>query len=173
MAKTIGRCSVVILLLLAAACGPGAPTAEGTQKWPYDENADAAADVARAFADAGAQNKHVLMVFGANWCPDCRVFDAAMSSDEVAALLSERFEVVKIDVGNWDKHLQLNDAWGDPIGGGIPAVVVADHNQQLLYSTKAGELAKARSMGEDDLYRYFAQLSGLQFSALPAASDLP
>lgn len=51
--------------------------------------------------------------------------------------------------------------------------MVADHNQQLLYSTRAGELAKARSMGEDELYLYFAQLSDLQFGTVPPDPEIP
>lgn len=46
--------------------------------WPYDEKGDAPADVQRALAAATADHRDVLLVFGANWCGDCRALDKAM-----------------------------------------------------------------------------------------------
>jgi thioredoxin 1 len=37
---------------------------------PYDENANVAADLQRALAAAQSNRNDVLLVFGANWCPD-------------------------------------------------------------------------------------------------------
>src|SRR5215469_5747902 len=41
--------------------------------YPYDENADAAARLTKAFANAKASGRRVLVDFGGNWCADCRV----------------------------------------------------------------------------------------------------
>lgn len=65
-----------------------------------------------------------------------------------ASLIDSRFVVVKIDVGNFNKNLDLANRYGNPIQKGIPAAVVVTPADQVLYSTKAGELADARRMGE-------------------------
>jgi thioredoxin 1 len=44
---------------------------------PYNEQADAKADVLRVVAEAKASNKPALLIFGANWCEDCRALDKA------------------------------------------------------------------------------------------------
>jgi thioredoxin 1 len=36
---------------------------------PYDESANAKTDLKRALASA--TNSPIIVVFGANWCPDC------------------------------------------------------------------------------------------------------
>ena len=41
----------------------------------YDESADAQAQVSQALAKAKADNKQVMIVFGANWCGDCKMLD--------------------------------------------------------------------------------------------------
>ena len=129
---------------------------------PYDETADAAAAVAAALEEAEANGKLLLIEFGANWCPDCRAFAAAIQAPEARAVIEEKFVAVKVDVGDWDKHPEVVAAWGNPIEGGIPAIVVANAQGEVLFSTKAGQLAKARSMGPEDFAAFFEHLAALE-----------
>lgn len=120
---------------------------------PYDEHADAGVQLQQALAQAHSAHKQVLVVFGANWCTDCRELDKAMHGSS-QALVADRFELVKIDIGNFDKNLDIANRYGNPIGKGIPAIVVLDADNSVLYSTKAGELANARRMGDTGIYDF-------------------
>jgi thioredoxin 1 len=146
---------IALALLVVTACAGTASAAE----WPYNEKADAAADVHQALKSAQANHKKVLLVFGANWCKDCRDLDAAMHGSS-ARLIEGKFEVVKIDVGNFDKNLSLAGHYGDPIKKGIPAVVELTADDQVIYSTKGGELADARKMGEQGIYDFLSAKLG-------------
>lgn len=126
---------------------------------PYNETADASAEVKQALSLAVTKNKKVLVIFGANWCGDCRALDAALKSTNNAALIASEFLVVKVDVGNFDKNLAINSQYGDPIKGGIPAVVILSPTNQILYSTRAGELANARKMSETGIYDFFSKVT--------------
>jgi thioredoxin 1 len=141
-------------LVIAALLLCGATTAP----WPYDETADAAADISVALSRAAGEQKKVLLLFGANWCEDCRVLSAAMSKAPLAELIAERYVVVKVDIGNWDKNLDVVKAWGDPITNGIPSIVVVAADGSIVYTTKAGELANARRMRSNALIQFFATL---------------
>jgi thioredoxin 1 len=112
--------------------------------------------VRHALAAAQGEHKKVLLVFGANWCGDCRALDKAMHGSS-QRLIDGRFEVVKIDVGNFDKNLDLARRYGNPIAKGIPAVVVLGARGQVIYSTKAGELADARKLGDQGIYDFLSQ----------------
>jgi protein disulfide-isomerase len=140
-------------LALSAAMAAGALAAER----PYDESADAKAQVQQALTQARSTHKPVLLVFGANWCPDCRALDGALHSGRNAELMQQDFEVVKIDVGNFDRNLDLAAEYGNPIKKGIPAAVIVSPDNKVLFATKAGELANARRMGEGDVYAFFKQ----------------
>jgi thioredoxin 1 len=122
---------------------------------PYDESADAKAAITQALDAAKAHQRAVLVVFGANWCEDCRVLDQALRSGRNADLISREFEVVKVDVGRFNRNLELSKAYGDPIRKGIPAAVVLSGDERVLYSTKAGELSNARRMSETGIYDFF------------------
>ncbi len=115
---------------------------------PYDESADAKADVQHALVAAKSSHMPALIVFGANWCEDCRALDHAGS-----------FIIVKVDVGNFDRNLDVVAAYGSPIKKGIPAAVVVSVDNKVLYATKAGELADARRMSETGIYEFFRRIS--------------
>ena len=72
-----------------------------------------------------------------------------------ASLIDGKFVLVKIDVGNFDKNLDIAQSYGNPIKKGIPAAVLLSPDNKILYSTKAGELADARRMGENGIYDFF------------------
>jgi thioredoxin 1 len=125
---------------------------------PYDESADAGAALSAGIIAAKQQHKKLLVIFGANWCPDCRALDAAMHAS-VGKFIDTRFVTVKVDVGNFDKNMELSAHYGMPTQKGIPAAVVVDGNGAVLYSTKAGELANARRMSETGLYDFFRKMA--------------
>jgi thioredoxin 1 len=122
---------------------------------PYNESANASAEVQTALAAARADRNDVLLVFGANWCPDCRELDKALNGSS-HALISGHFQVVKVDVGRFDKNLELANQYGNPIKMGIPAVVVLSADNKIVYSSKGGELANARKMGDTGIYDFLS-----------------
>jgi thioredoxin 1 len=124
---------------------------------PYDTAANANTDVGHALARAKASHTPVLLIFGANWCEDCRSLDGALKTGKNAALLKQQFQVVKIDVGQFDHNLDIADRYGNPIQKGIPAAVIVSADDKVLYSTKAGELSNARRMNADGVYGFFKQ----------------
>ncbi|HET7400320.1 MAG TPA: thioredoxin family protein [Usitatibacter sp.] len=124
---------------------------------PYDEAADAHAQVAQAVSAAAGDHRPVLVVFGANWCPDCRALDMAMKDGRNAELIGREFRVVKVDVGRFDRNVDVAERYGVPLKKGIPAVAIVAPDGHALYATKAGELADARGMSEDGLYRFFRE----------------
>ncbi|MBS0320584.1 MAG: thioredoxin family protein [Proteobacteria bacterium] len=138
-----------LLLAFLSAAANAAPTL------PYDEAADADAAVHRALAEASARKVPALIIFGANWCEDCRALDKSLHTSANAALIGKSFVVVKVDVGRFDRNLALDAAYGDPIKAGIPAAVIVSPDNRVLYSTRAGELADARTMSDAGIYDFF------------------
>lgn len=113
---------VVLSLVFALAL---AITPSRAQKLVYPPS-DAAADIASALAKSKADGKHVLIDFGADWCPDCRVLATVMEDPAVAPFLESNFHVVHVDVGRRDKNGDLAEKYGATSAAWIPAVVVLD-----------------------------------------------
>ncbi|MFO1220979.1 MAG: thioredoxin family protein [Burkholderiaceae bacterium] len=126
---------------------------------PYDERADAQADLDRALERARGENKHVLVVFGANWCPDCRSLAKKMSAGALAGHVADRYVLSKVDVGHFDKNTPIAQRFGNVTSKGIPAVVVLASDGRLIKATRGGELASARQLGDRQLLDVFEKLA--------------
>mgnify|MGYP003736597259 CR=1 FL=1 len=125
---------------------------------PYDESADAQAQVKQALARAKAENKQAMIVFGANWCGDCKMLDGEFKKSALKSVLDASYVIVKVDVGRFNKNLDVVKPYGEVIKKGIPSIVVATADNQLVYATNGGELADARKMGESGVLAFFQQL---------------
>ena len=97
------------------------------------------------------------MVFGANWCTDCKVLDMSFKDGRTAALIEQGFMLVKVDVGRFDRNLDVAEAYGVPLKKGIPALVILGADGKAAYATRAGELAEARKMGDQGIHDFFVQ----------------
>jgi protein disulfide-isomerase len=140
----------------------------GAADRPYDPDADAKAQIHAALADAAAAHQPVLLIFGANWCADCRALDKSLHTGRNAELIEHQFKVVKIDVGNFDHNLDVAEAYGNPIKKGIPAAVIVSPDNKVLYATRGGELADARRMSDDGVYEFFKSKIASATAARPA-----
>ena len=126
---------------------------------PYDEKADARADIRTALASAQQAKLPVLVVFGANWCGDCKMLDTAFKSGASAPLMAKSFRIVKVDVGRFDRNVDIATGYGVPLKSGIPAVAVLAADGRLLYATAGGELADARKMGDAGVLDFFTTVA--------------
>jgi len=137
---------ILISALLFSFNGSAIPAYE-----PYDENADALDSISKALKIAELENKYVLLQMGGNWCPDCRTLGEYFSRPDIKAWLDDRVILVSVDVGEWNRNLDIVEEYGNPISEGIPALVLLNSENEVIFATLAGELASARSMSKNDL----------------------
>ena len=133
---------------------------------PYDEKADAKVAIKQALAEAATAKVPVIVVFGANWCPDCRSLDLAMHRGATAQLLADHFKIVKVNVGGRGEQKgtfadngDLAKLYGVPLEKGIPALAILSAGNEVLYATHVGELADARSMGDQGIHDFLKRVT--------------
>ncbi len=133
---------------------------------PYDEKADANAVIEQAAAEAKQQNKPMVIIFGANWCPDCRALDKAIAYGKDATKIANEFKIVKVNIGHFDKNTEVANAYGNPISGGIPGAAVLSSDRQLIYVTKPGELSNAMRANDSGVYTLLTHYKSTQTGIL-------
>lgn len=100
----------------------------------YPASASPQSDIALALARAAKAHKHILVVFGANWCFLCHVLDAEFRLPRIARVLSANYEIVHVDLGELNKNLDIADRYGLSGEKGIPDVAILGSNGKLLFS---------------------------------------
>lgn len=105
---------------------------------PYVEGADAEKAIAAAKARAQKAGKLLLIDMGGNWCVDCLVLTAVMELPQAKAFIDSRFEVITVDMGRFDKNLQIPARYGIQLKA-VPCVVVLD--QKGRQTNRGQELA--------------------------------
>ncbi len=123
----------------------------------YDENADAKKEIRAALIQAKAQNKRLLLVFGADWCYDCHVLDYRFHQPEIQPILDKSFIVIHVDIGQGEKNVDLANKYRIPLNRGVPAIAVVDKSGALLYSQQQGEFAPARRLPAQNFLAFLQQ----------------
>ena len=120
----------------------------------YHDAREAPAEIAAALAAATKDHKRVLLVFGGNWCYDCHVLDTAFHSKEIAPLVNENYHVVHVNVGDYDKNLDLAKKYEIPLEKGVPSLAVLDPNGKLIVSQKKGEFESTTRIGPENVIEF-------------------
>ena len=152
--KTIQRLAILFVALLTTLSYAQwkktplqAPAQPNPQLYPTGTNA--AEEIREALSSARKQGKRVLLVFGGNWCLDCHVLDNAFHQPRIAPLLNSNFVVVHVDIGKYDKNLNLAKKYRANLEKGVPSLAVLDARATVLYSTF--DFERARVMSEEDV----------------------
>lgn len=136
---------LITLLTATLLAGCTTPEDAGQVGGPYDETAAGEELVNAALLHAQQTGQRVLLVFGANWCSDCRAMDALFHADDaIAEQLRESFVVVKLDVGQDEmprKNAALIARFGAAVETGIPVLVVANAEGRPLSDPRQERLA--------------------------------
>jgi thiol:disulfide interchange protein len=147
------KASRAVLALLAAVSVVPA-FAQFTPRHIYNENADPRAEIREAVATATREHKHIILDFGGNWCGDCQVLDIYFHRAPNDAILNANYLIVDIDIGRFDKNLDVAQKYSIPLKLGVPALAVLDSHGRLLYSQKNAEFEKMAHMNPDSVTEF-------------------
>jgi len=96
----------------------------------------------------------VSLCIGGKWCYDWSGRDAAFRSAEIAPIVNKNFVVVHVNIGEYDKNLDLAEKYDVPLKRGVPASAVLGSDGTLLYSQKQGEFESAKRISKEDVVAF-------------------
>ena len=132
--------SVAAGLLLAASAAFGAP------REIYPDPALAKTQLAAALRKAQATHRRVIVDFGGNWCADCQVLDIYFHNAQNLPLLEKNYVLVDVNIGRYDKNLEMAQRYGIPLSLGVPALAVLSPQGKLIFSQSSGQFEKMEHM---------------------------
>jgi thiol:disulfide interchange protein len=116
------------------------------KKHLYSAEADPKTEITSALKQAALEHKRVILDFGGDWCGDCQVLDIYFHQAPNLELLDKNFLLVHVDIGRFDKNLDITEKYNVPLKKGVPALAVLDADGKLLYSQQAAEFGDMRYM---------------------------
>jgi thiol-disulfide isomerase/thioredoxin len=150
---------------------PAAPVvaAKAKPEVIYDDKADAAKDIDTAIARAKRNHTRVLVQWGANWCGWCKKLHATCASDkDISKNLRYEYEVVLVDIGQFNKHIDLATKYGaDLKKNGVPFLTVLGDDGAIIANQDTGPLEDPK-LSAHDVVKVLAFLSTNQAPTLKA-----
>jgi thioredoxin-related protein len=133
-----------LICLLVASAFAGVPEYRTMGPDIFDAKEPAAYLVANAITQAQREDKKVLLLFGANWCPWCRRLHVALTkSPSVQSHLREKFVLVFIDANTRNykrRNAAVIEQYGNPVRYGLPVFVVLDRSGTQLTTRETASM---------------------------------
>ena len=103
-------------------------------------------------------NQQPVVIFGANWCPDCRIFSGTMDIPKIEKHINEKFNVLYIDVLRYEINMDLMEEFGIASAEGIPRVLVFDKNKNVINNSNTAEWRTARDRSSQEIFDFFQNM---------------
>jgi thioredoxin-related protein len=107
----------------------------------YNPAADAKSDIKEATAKAKAENKHVLIQVGGNWCPWCIKFHQMATTDpKIDSLIKADYVYILLNYSKENKNFDVLKTFQNPQRFGFPVFLILDGTGKLLHTQDSGLL---------------------------------
>jgi thiol-disulfide isomerase/thioredoxin len=139
---------------------------------PYLKDVDARKDFEAARERATAAGKFLMVTFGANWCPDCRALHRRLHAEPVSGFVADHYEIVTVDIADFDRNLDLARDLGVDLQMGIPVAVFFAPDGSVIGATNRGELEPARSYTSRQILKFLQDVVNDGRIAAPVATEM-
>ena len=122
---------------------------------PYDEKEIESLKLDRFIDLSIDKGKQPVIIFGGNWCPDCRILEGTLAMPTIKKFIDQHYQIMHIDIGRYDRNMELMNHLNIESKKGVPRVVILDFEKNIVNSTTSSEWTTARDRKQQEIYNYF------------------
>jgi thioredoxin 1 len=126
-----------------------------TMPCPYNGTEVSNAQLEKFISASVNQEKLPMVILGANWCADAQYLEAIMQLPSVAQFIAKHYEVIRVDLGEYDINMDLIKYLGMPSQEGIPRVFILDLQGEPINLETNDKWRSARQSYPQDIFDYF------------------
>ena len=126
---------------------------------PYDRVIYTINDLNKFIEETINAKKQPIIIFGANWCPDCRIFSGTINIPKVKSYIDNYFKILYVDVQRYEINMSLMEEYGIPSKEGIPRVLVFNYEKELINNTTTAEWRTARDRTSQEIFDFFQKVT--------------
>lgn len=120
----------------------------------FEEKLVEFSEIEEFIKDSTIEAKQSIVIFGANWCPDCRILAGLIQSAQQLKSIKENFKFLLIDVKNYEINMNILEQLDPDANSGIPRVFVFDTSGILVNKNENDFFRTIRTMHENALVDY-------------------
>ena len=122
---------------------------------PYDEKEIESLKLDRFIDLSIDKGKQPVIIFGGNWCPDCRILEGTLAMPTIKKFIDQHYQIMHIDIGRYDRNMELMNHLNIEAKKGVPRVVILDFEKNIVNSSTSSEWTTARDRKQQEIYNYF------------------
>jgi thioredoxin-related protein len=112
----------------------------------YNPDADASAEIAKAIIRAGAENKHIFLQIGGNWCPWCLKYQKFCAEDKsIDSIMSKGYIAIKVNYSKENRNYAILKKLHYPQRFGFPVFIILDKNGNRIHTQNSAYLEEGES----------------------------
>lgn len=126
----------------------------------YSITANAEKDIKAAVKKAKAENKHVLIQAGGNWCSWCLLFEKTVKNDfQLDSAINANFVVYHLNYSMENQNDDVFAKYSYPQRMGFPVFLVLDKDGKLLHTQNSSYLEEGRGYNKSKVIGFFGDWS--------------
>lgn len=150
----------VILLFFFILIAVSLHAADTTKRYLYNPYADAVKDINNAIAKAKAENKHVLIQAGGNWCTWCIRFNNYATMDrQIDSILKTNYVVYHLNYSPENRNETVFKKFGYPQRFGFPVFLVLDGDGNKLHTQNSTYLEAVKTYDRNKIVEFLEHWS--------------
>jgi thioredoxin-related protein len=124
----------------------------------YHPEADAKSEINAAVKKAAAEQKHVLLMIGGNWCKWCKMFDKFMHQDAaVDSAMNANYIFQHVNYSKENKNIAVMTELNFPQRFGFPVFVVLNEKGERRHTQSTGYLEQGEGYDSKKVIEFFDQ----------------
>ena len=124
---------------------------------PYNPQANAKEDLAKAIAKADSLGKNVLIQVGGNWCKWCLRFTKFCADTlEIDTMISNNYVLYHLNYSTENKNLDILKTLDFPQRFGFPVLVVLNNKGVRLHTQDSGLLELKDSYDKEKIIEFLS-----------------
>ncbi|MFM7015709.1 MAG: thioredoxin family protein [Bacteroidota bacterium] len=124
----------------------------------YHPALNASDQIKTASITASAENKHILLMIGGNWCRWCRMFNKFVTTDlQLDSAMTTDFVVEHINYSKENKNEEVLKQLQFPQRFGFPVFVILNSKGELIHTQNSAYLEKGEGYDKEKVMDFFHQ----------------
>jgi len=149
--------TVVLFFIL---CGYYTQSVNGQAIKIYDPEVDVSAAITQGLIKAKAENKHLLLQIGGNWCPWCLKFHRFCSDNQdISLFISKNYIKILVNYSKGNRNLVELKKLEYPQRFGFPVFVILDADGKRIHTQNSAYLEEGDSYSKKKVLDFLTQWS--------------